>query len=171
MSPDPLTLYKLIILYMLDKVNFPLTSAQISEFILEKEYTNFLTLQQTIHELKEASLITARTVGNRTLLRPTAEGSKTLHFFQDHISTAIKTEIRDFFRKNEIEMRNESSVLADYYKSTSGEYEAHLVAKEGRVTLVDITLSVPTQETAAAICENWQQKSETIYQFLAEQLF
>ena len=45
MSQEPLTLYKLIILYMLDRVNFPLTSAQVSEFILEKEYTNFLTLQ------------------------------------------------------------------------------------------------------------------------------
>ena len=33
------TLYKLIVLYMLDKVDFPLTTSQISEFILEKEYT------------------------------------------------------------------------------------------------------------------------------------
>ena len=31
------TLYKLIVLYMLDKVDFPLTTSQISEFILEKE--------------------------------------------------------------------------------------------------------------------------------------
>jgi len=30
------TLYKLIVLYMLDKVDFPLTTSQISEFILEK---------------------------------------------------------------------------------------------------------------------------------------
>ena len=30
---DSLTLYKLIILFMLDKVDFPLTTSQISEFI------------------------------------------------------------------------------------------------------------------------------------------
>ena len=36
------TLYKLIVLYMLDKVDFPLTTSQISEFILEKEYTPIL---------------------------------------------------------------------------------------------------------------------------------
>ena len=34
---ETLTLYKLIILCMLDKVEFPLSNAQISEFILEKE--------------------------------------------------------------------------------------------------------------------------------------
>ena len=34
-------LYKLIILYMLDKVDFPLTNSQISEFILNEGYTTF----------------------------------------------------------------------------------------------------------------------------------
>ena len=36
---EPLTLYKLIILYMLEKVDFPLTNAQISGFVLDKGYT------------------------------------------------------------------------------------------------------------------------------------
>ena len=51
MTQDPLTLYKLIVLYMLDRVTFPLTKAQVGDFILEREYTNFLTLQQEIAEL------------------------------------------------------------------------------------------------------------------------
>ena len=34
----PLKLYKLIILYILNRVDFPLTNAQISEFILEEGY-------------------------------------------------------------------------------------------------------------------------------------
>ena len=44
------TLYKLIVLYMLDKVDFPLTTSQISEFILEKEYTTYFKLQETLAE-------------------------------------------------------------------------------------------------------------------------
>lgn len=54
---EPLTLYKLIILYMLKKVDFPLTNAQISEFVLDQEYTTYFTLQQAISELVEAGLI------------------------------------------------------------------------------------------------------------------
>ena len=45
------TLYKLIVLTMLDRVDFPLTNAQISDFILTKEYTNYFTLQQVLSEL------------------------------------------------------------------------------------------------------------------------
>ena len=168
---DPLTLYKLIVLYMLTRVDFPLTKAQVGDFILGKEYTNFLTLQQAIGELIDAGLVTAQSIRNRTHLTITGEGRETLRFFQNQINDSITSDIDDFFRENEIELRNEVSILADYYKSTSGEYEAHLIAKDKNVDLVNITISVPSEETAAAICDNWQKKNQDIYQYLISQLF
>lgn len=168
---DPLTLYKLIILYMLNGVDFPMTKAQIGDFILEKEYTNFITLQQVIGELIDAELVTAQSIRNRTHLSITKEGKETLNFFENQINDSIKADIRNFFENNEIQMRNEVSVLADFYKSTSGEYEAHLTAKEKDVNLVDIKISVPSEETASAICDNWQRKNQEIYQYLISQLF
>ena len=168
---DPITLYKLIVLYMLNRVSFPLTAAQISDFILTREYTNFLTLQQVIRELTDTGLVDARTVRNRTQLLLTKDGKQTLDFFSQQISASIRQEIDEYLKENEMELRNEVSILADYYKSTSGEYEAHLKAKEGNVTLVDLIISVPVEETAAAICDNWQKKNQEIYQYLIEQLF
>ena len=171
MIQDPLTLYKLIVLYMLNRVSFPMTTAQISDFILDREYTNFLVLQQVINELTDANMISSETIRNRTHLAITDEGRDTLNFFQNRISDAIKQEINTYFRENEFSLRNEVSVLGDYYKSTSGEYEAHLVAKDRGIRVVDITLSVPDEATAAAICDNWQKKNQNIYQYLIQQLF
>lgn len=156
---------------MLNRVSFPLTAAQISDFILTREYTNFLTLQQVIRELTDTGLVDARTVRNRTQLLLTKDGKQTLDFFSQQISASIRQEIDEYLKENEMELRNEVSILADYYKSTSGEYEAHLKAKEGNVTLVDLIISVPVEETAAAICDNWQKKNQEIYQYLIEQLF
>ncbi len=171
MSQEPLTLYKLIVLYMLNRVTFPLTKSQVGDFILEKEYTNFMTLQQAISDLVDADLITAKSIRNRTQLAITPEGKETLSFFGNRISDSIKQEVDAFLTENEMEMREEVSILADYYKSTSGEYESHLVAKEKGVRIVDITLSVPDEETASSICDNWQNKNQAIYQYLIEQLF
>ena len=168
---DPLTLYKLIVLYMLDRVDFPLTKSQIGDFILEKEYTNILTLQQVIGELTDAGLITAQSIRNRTHLSITREGRETLSFFGNQINEGIKTDVNLFFKENEITLRNEVSILSDFYKSTSGEYEAHLIAKDKNINLIDITISVPTKETAGAICDNWQRKNQEIYQYLISQLF
>lgn len=171
MIQDLLTLYKLIVLYMLNRVSFPMTTAQVSDFILGHEYTNFLTLQQVINELTDANMISSETIRNRTHLAITDEGRDTLHFFQNRISVGIKQEIDTYFRENEFSLRNEVSVLGDYYKSTSGEYDAHLVAKDRGIRVVDITLSVPDETTAAAICDNWQKKNQDIYQYLIQQLF
>ena len=171
MNQDAITIYKLIVLYMLNRVNFNLTKTQVDDFILEKEYTNYLTLQQVIAELIDANLIVAKTIRNRTHLSITEEGKNTLTFFSNRVSDAIKNDVDAYLKENELELRNEVSILSDYYKSTSGEYEAHLVAKDKELVLVDLKLSVPMEEMASAICENWTRKNQEIYKYLTEQLF
>lgn len=156
---------------MLDRVEFPITTAQISNYILEKEYTNFLTLQQVISELTETGLIDTRTANNRTLLSLTEEGRETLYFFENRINETIKQEINTYFHENEFTLREEVSVLGNYYKSISGDYEVHLIAKERDTNLIELKLSVPVRETAESICDNWQKKNQDIYQYLIKQLF
>lgn len=171
MLQDPLTLYKLIILYMLGRVKFPLTTAQISNFILEKDYTNFLTLQQVFGELTDAGLVESKTMSNRTQLTLSPEGKETLSFFGNRISDAIKEDINQYFKENEYSLLEEVSVQGDYYKSTSGEYEAHLIAKEQDINLIELTLSVPTREIAEAVCDNWQRKNQEVYEQIIKLLF
>ena len=171
MNQDTLIFYKLIVLYMLNRAAFPITKAQVADFILEKEYMDFFTLQQVFSELIGSEMISAKAVRNRTHLAITEQGRETLYFFQSRISSTTKEKIDSFFRENELQMRNEVSILSDYYKSTSGEYEAHLSATERNVRLIDITISVPDEETASSICDNWQKKNQAVYQRLIEDLF
>lgn len=171
MTQDPLTLYKLIVLYMLDRVDFPLTNAQLYDYILEKEYTNYLTLQQVISELIDADMLRARSIRNRTHLEITKEGKQTLEFFSNRISTQIREDIDKYFKENQFELKNEVSVISNYYKSTSGEYEANLIIKEKQIKLVNLTMSVPSEDLAASICEKWETASQEVYKSLVEKLF
>ena len=156
---------------MLGKVEFPLTRTQISDFILEKGYTNYLTLQEAFGDLIEAGMVTADKNSNRTILNLTQEGEDTLRFFEDRISETIRNEIDTFLTDNKLKLRDEVSITANYYKATTGEYEAHLVAREKDIPLMQLTLSVPDQETAASICDNWNEKSQEIYKYLVTKLF
>lgn len=171
MIQDPHTIYKLIVLYMLDRVSFPLTRAQITDFILDKEYTNYITLQTVLAQLSEGNMIEEKNIRNRTQLFITEEGLDTLHFFENRISSEIKKDVDTYLKEKSVSLKNEASILADYYKSTDGEYKAHLIAREKKQTLVDITLSVPTEEIASSICNKWENKNQEIYQYLIEQLF
>ena len=64
MLSDPITLYKLMILYMLAHVNFPLTNSQLTDFFLDHEYTTYFTLQQALNELREAGLLKMESIHN-----------------------------------------------------------------------------------------------------------
>lgn len=156
---------------MLNKVKFKLTYSQISEFILAEEYTNFLTLQQIISDMQDTELIKTDTLMNRTYFSITEEGRKTLSYFGNRISDAIKHDIDIFLDEKHLELKNEASITAAYYKSTTGEFETELIAKEKDIELVNIKLSVPTEDMAASICDSWHKKNQKIYQFLMQELF
>lgn len=171
MTQEPMTLYKLIVLYMLDKVSFPLTRTQIDNFILEKEYTNYLTIQQAIGELCDIHMIDTKTVHNRTQLMLTEEGRSTLNFFRNNISDTIKEEIDLYLKENSIALRNEVSVTGQYYRTTSGSYLTTLTALERGEVLMELKLSVPDEKTASTVCNHWQQKNEDLYALIMKQLF
>ena len=172
MNHDQLALYnKILVLYLLNQVSFPLTQAQIYDFFLERNYVNFMNLQRAITELVDTGFVTAKSKHNRTYLTITAEGQETLAFFKNRIDTSLKQEIDEFLHINQFKLRNETSVLTDYGKVLSGDYEVHLTVKEKDVTVVEVTLSVPNEETAEAVCLNWKKKNQDIYQYLIGQLF
>ncbi len=171
MTQEPMTLYKLIVLYMLDRVSFPLTRAQIEGFILEKEYTNYLTLQQAIGELCEIRLISTKTVHNRTQLMLTEEGRSTLTFFRNNIPEPIQEEIDNYLKENSMELRNETAVTGQYFKTAGGNYQAVLAATERGETLIELKLAVPDEKTASALCDHWQRRNEAVYAAIMKELF
>lgn len=157
------TLYKLIILYMLDKVSFPLSNAQLSEFILEKEYTDYFTIQTALFELADADFVRIETMRNTSLYHITDEGRKTLAYFSNKISSAIRQEIDSFLSEHSYRLRNEISTPADYYQTPDGEYAARCRVLEKESVLIDLTISVPVKEQAESICSHWRDKSQEIY--------
>ena len=165
---EPLTLYKLIILYMLEKVDFPLTNAQISGFVLDKGYTTYFHLQQAISELIDSKLIDVSSVRNSSYYKITPAGKQTLSYFEDQISDGIKDDITAFFQENVIQMREELSAVADYYASDVEGYQVRCTLKRDDFSLVDLTIAVPTKEAASAVCVNWKEKSQDIYENLIE---
>ena len=148
---------------MLDKLDFPLTNGQISEFILDKGYTSYFTLQQAISEMVEAGFIREETTHNRTYYHLTDEGADTIKFFRNNISSAIQNDIDSFLKEKRYELKNEISVKADYYQISTLEYAVRCQIIENGTALIDMTLTVPTEEEATTVSNNWNKKNQDIY--------
>lgn len=170
MSNDPKTLYKLMILHMLRQVNFPLTENQISEFFLSRDYTNYFTLKEVLSELYSSQLINAETIHNTSRYDITEEGENTLDFFDKKIPSVIVEDIEKFLKDNRFKMRNEVTNTSDYYKSTSGDYIVHCEVRESKNILLALDFSVPDEEQAQIMVNNWKEKSSTVYASLFKAL-
>lgn len=165
---EPFTIYKLTILYMLDKAGFPLSNTQLSNFFLEKEYTDYFRVQEVIGDLVNAELISYETTHSNTQYTLTAAGKETLGFFKDKITDGIEKDVKNFFEENKFEFKQENSILADYYKTTNQNYAVQCQVRHEGNTMIDLTLSVKTKEQAEAICNNWKNQNEDVYAYLMD---
>ncbi len=170
MLSEPMTLYKLMNLYMLKQVNFPLTNAQLTDFFLQHEYASYFTLQQALSELQEAGLIRTESTHNSTRYVITREGEEPLTFFGKNISPAIVEHMDSYLKENRFRMRNEVGIMADYYKSTTQDYVVHCEVREGKSTLIELDISVPDRDQAESMCAHWKHRSQEVYAFVMKTL-
>ena len=168
---EGLFLYKLIILYMLDRIDYTLTNSQLSNFILDKGYTNLFNIHEAISELIDSGFIARSVIRDTMHYQITDAGEEALSYFENRLPNSIKQDIMDFFTDQKINLKNESEIYADYYGNENGEFTVECVIKERKETLVDIKLSVPTKNQAIAVCDNWREKSGNVYSFLINELW
>jgi len=170
MSTDSTTLYKLMILYMLSKVNFPLTNTQLSSFILGKQYTDYFTFQETMGSLVEDNFVRSISHQNTTQYSLTNEGEDTIAFFYTKLSTGIREDIEKYLTDNKYELKNEAGTITDCYQLPNGNYIAHCQVKEGDTSLIELNLNVPLEEQAEIICAKWRENSQEIYDYIIHKL-
>ncbi len=164
------TLYKLIILYIIEKIKFPLSNGQLCVFFAEEQYTDYFTLQEILADMVESDLISTQVIRTSTFYSITEQGRETLEFFQIKIPTAIRGEIDAYLKEKQYELREENAVIADYTKTNAEEFTTTLVVKEKDTELVRIQVTVPLESQAIHICDMWQKKNSEIYQYLMQEL-
>ena len=166
----PFTVYKLIVLYMLQNTENTLTNSQISEFILDKGYTNYFTVQRAFHELEEENMLRVKQIRNMSHYALSDEGSEAIEMFEYQIPNSIKEDIAQFLKEKEYELRKEASVTADFYPSKGDEYTVNLKIREKENLLLEINLKDVSSDQAVYLCDHWEKKHSDVYSMLIEKL-
>ena len=93
---SPLAIYKLIVLYLLDRVGGEIAMDRLSSFLLERGYVNFVSLLQTYAEIEKSGLVTSRVSGDRCFYSITSEGRQTLKMFSTDLGPEIRQQADSF---------------------------------------------------------------------------
>ncbi|MDR1766361.1 MAG: DUF4364 family protein [Lachnospiraceae bacterium] len=174
MLSDPITLYKLMALYMLRQAKFPLTNSQMTDFFLDHGYASYFTLQQVLSELQETGLVTMQAANNTSRYEITKEGDEAISHFLTKISAPAREDIDAYLKKNRLRIRNEMEIISHYYKHTSSAvgYVVQCEIKEGKNTLISMDLAVPDEEQAKQMSDRWKAKAchQDVYAYVMKAL-
>lgn len=170
MTSESITIYKLIILYILSKVDSPLPQGIISDYIINHGYTNYFNVQNAFGDLLQAELIRENTTYHLSYYELTQTGLETLDLFGHQLSLEIREEIKGYLKANQYDILNETALVSDYHLTTDGSYLAVCGIREKNHEIFSLTLEVSTEEDAVKICNNWQNQSTELYQTAIKQL-
>lgn len=168
MDVTDLAINKLIILYILNKINKPATNSQLTQIILENNLINYFTLQQYISELINTGFINTITDNKKQYLVISSKGSDTLNFFLNRIPDAKIEQLDDYF-ENKNESTQKIEPVAEYMPTKDG-FEVTLILKKASKNLIEIKLPVKTMEDIELIRTNWKNSGEEIYNNLTNLL-
>ena len=168
---DALFLYKLIILYMLDRIDeYTLTNTQITSFILDHNYTTIFNIHESLSEIITTGIISVNTIRDTQHYKITNLGEEALLYLENRLPNTIKQDILDYFKKEKINLKNASEIYADYYPNDNQEYTVECFIKERKETILDLKFNVPSKSLAISICDSWQAKCTDVYSYLMNEL-
>ena len=167
---EAFTIYKLIILYTLNKVDSPLTLGLISDYITDHGYTNYFNVQNAFAELLDAELISCSNTYNTSYYGITDTGRETLSLFESSLSHEIRQEIDQYLKENNHKIVERITVISDYTLLDNGEYIATCSLMENNHILFETKLTVPTEDDAIKVCSNWRESSDDLYAFAIKKL-
>ena len=170
MTNNPLTIYKLMILYMLKKVSFMLSNSQLSQFFLEYEYTNYFTFQEAISDLVDTKLLEDFKTKTNIRYKLTDEGQETINTFIGDIDENAIKDMDNYISENKYKLREESILFADFNEIDKHNYKCTLSIKESDDYIFNMEIDAPDADTARLICERWHEKAKNIYAFTIKQL-
>lgn len=170
MPNESVNLYKLIALYILNKVKTPLPQRIIFDFVTSRGYTNYFTILSAFGDLLQAELILENNTYHMSYYSITRAGRETLESFGSSLSYDIRHEIDEYLKEKKYEIIEESSLVSDYHRTKEGTYLADCILRQGNHVLFHLELDVATEADAVNVCENWREQSETLYQQAMVQL-
>lgn len=154
---------KLLLLYLIDKIEFPLSNLQITQIILDNKFMNYFYLQQYIKELCDSKFLITNSENNKIYYIITENGKQTLQYFENRISEETRNQIKKILQKTIKSIKHETKIVSDFTPINENEYIVNCKISENDFTLIDLNIMVGTKNDARKICENWKTNSSMIY--------
>lgn len=158
------TISKLVLLYVFDNMEIPLTDATITEICCsQNNWISYITCKDIMADLLETGFILETTGSTDKYYSITADGRSCLSYFFSKIPTSLREEILAYIKENRLHFRRRQEYFRDYYKNADGTYTVLMKIVEPLGTKLELKLNVANRGVAKQIYKKWEEKASEVY--------
>lgn len=154
---------KLLILYTLSKVGKPISHNKLQELVISICDMNYFYFQQFLLDLLEDNYVYKFEQKNEDYYELTEEGRNGLELTIDLLPGILKLEIDSKFKENFDNIRDKSSITAEYTPISEKEFLVKCKIIENDVTTFNIETYAGSREQAKQMVNNWNKNAAEIY--------
>ena len=162
--------HKLLILYILEKLNIAIASIDLTNYILEERLMKFIPFQQHVHELVVTNHIISVADDGFTKYMITDSGAEVLSDMIDMIPLTEKHRVDRTVRKLNKHVINNRAVRAAFIPDNEHSGVVRLELNEGDFSVLLLEVSTASKEEARIICNNWKTRTADIYSGIVDLL-
>lgn len=154
---------KVIILYVLNKLNKPIDNDSLLKLIISVKDMNYFYFQQFLIDLLENKYIIGYTEEDKTMYKITDLGIETLNLTEDLLPGIVKLQIDNALNKNVDDVQNIDHAISEFTPKNENEFTVTCKLLKNNVTDFEIKLQANSREQAKHIAEKWENNYEDIY--------
>lgn len=155
---------KIILLFLIDKMDIPLSNSQIAQFAMEENFMNYYTVQQYLNEMVDIGYLDRLQDNNSTRYTITEDGLTALDVFIKNVPISIRNRIIKYVSEHRKIVKQDYEITANhFFDYNNNEYIVKCAIYEDEMMLMEFNLSVVTKEQALAICNNWKSNVSNLY--------
>ena len=169
-SDEKLADNKLLILYILQKVNHPISYKELLELVISISEMNYFDFRQFMQDLLEDKFILKHDQNDNEIIELTNEGRTALDLTIDMLPGIIKLKVDSNFKQTYNQIKDEFSVFAEYTPLTETNFLVKCKITENGTTLFNLEANAGSRDLAKQIVDNWNNNAETIYPEILDKL-
>lgn len=154
---------KVLILYILNKLDKDITSNDLFKIMLNINDMNYFYFRQILVDLVDSKLIGSYTKDENSVYEITTEGKTSLDLTIDVLPGLSKLKA-DTVLKNELnKIIDESSIIAEYIPENESNFTVKCKIIENNNTIFEVKTFAGSRERAKSIADNWKNNANTIF--------
>lgn len=164
---------KLILLFVFDKMEIPLTENSIIDICTgENHWLNYMFCKDALWNLENSQLIYQPSVDKDVCYAITNDGRTCLSQFYKRIPPSVRDEITEYARVKRSYYKRIQEYTASYIKEKDGFYNVTLKIKESVETspVLELKIKTPNKKVTNNILKKWKDIAPLFYEYCYENL-